>query len=201
LRRNDGVVFRPIFFSFPSYTWQGRCAALAARKSSDPAFFFAGPGLLGQLHKSPRSHTSLPWILRSRWDMVVFDFRPRRRVGRPFGGRARRFRRVPTVNGAAPQFRGALCRPREPPAGTHAPAVPAVHSGGRPPPRYRPPGNKLPALSRVGRSLTKRPPLPGRGTLEPDRGAPPPDVSAASSTTLYPTPWAAGGVPCRGDAA
>jgi len=56
--------------------------------------------------------------------------------------------------------------------------------GGRPPPRDRLPGKKLPALSWVGRPLSKRPPLPGRGTLQPDRGAPPPDVSAASSTTL-----------------
>jgi hypothetical protein len=29
---NDLVVFELFFFFFPSYTWQGRCAALAARK-------------------------------------------------------------------------------------------------------------------------------------------------------------------------
>lgn len=70
----DMVVFEFLFFFFPSYTWQGRCAALAARKCSDPLKYFAGPNLGDGLHKSPRSHTSL---LRFRcWggDMAVLEF-------------------------------------------------------------------------------------------------------------------------------
>ena len=77
--RNDIVVFRPIFFFFPSYTWQGRCGALPACKCSRPRVFFAGSDLLGKLHKSPRSHTTLPRVRWVQRDMAVFGFRPRRR--------------------------------------------------------------------------------------------------------------------------
>jgi hypothetical protein len=56
--RNDIVVFRRFFFSFPSYTWQPWCAALAAHKCLHPHLFFARLISLGKLHKSPRSHTA-----------------------------------------------------------------------------------------------------------------------------------------------
>jgi hypothetical protein len=68
--------------------------------------------------------------------MVVFDFRPRRRLGRPFGGRA------PGDPGAPPKVQGvlypAVSTPRQVPTD---PTVPTVGLGGSPrpyPPSYRP---------------------------------------------------------------
>ena len=141
--RNDIVVFRPIFFFFPSYTWQGRCGALAACKCSSPRVFFAGSDLLGKLHKSPRSHTTLPWVLSCPRDIAVFDFRPRRRRWAPPRGSVAHILAIPTVIRGYPLTSGAPAPPATELWGVEpdlavATAGPVWRSGA-PPPSHGPP--------------------------------------------------------------